>query len=192
VIESDETVVESATSKSRAHTASKKEQGIHTPKRLSTGRRSGGAPVNRRELAATSREQRRNERVAQREAMMRGEERALLPRDKGPERALVRDIVDSRRNASSYFFYGLLFVLVLTTVNIPVARLAANAFFVFLILVLVIDGFLLSRRVKSVVQERLPKLNPRWGSLYFYAVMRATSFRRMRVPRPRVQIGGKY
>jgi hypothetical protein len=192
VIEPDETLVEATTSKNRGQTASKKELGVQTPKRLSTGRRPGGAPVNRRELAATSREQRRNERLQQREAMMRGEERALLPRDKGPDRALVRDIVDSRRNASSYFFYGLLFVLVLTTINIPAARLAANAVFVFMILVLVIDGFLLSRLVKRTVQERLPKLNPRWGGLYFYAVMRATSFRRMRAPRPRVQIGGKY
>ena len=31
----------------------------------------------------------------------------------------------------------------------------------------------------------------RMGSLYFYAVMRAITFRRMRVPVPRVEIGEK-
>jgi len=191
VIEPDNTVEETAASKTRGQTTSKREQGVATPKRLSTGRRPGGAPrptMSRREASAQNRE----ERLKQREAMMRGDERALLPRDKGPERALVRDIVDTRRNASSYFFFGLLLVLVMSTINIPTVRFGANVVFIFMILTVVIDGFLLSRLIKRTVKARLPKADPRWGSLYFYAIMRATSFRRMRVPRPRLNVGDSY
>lgn len=144
--------------------------------------------MSRKEISAQNREH----RMKMREAMMRGEESALLPRDKGPDRALVRDIVDSRRNASSYFFAGLLVILILSTVNIPVVRLAANVFFAFMLLTVIVDGYLLSRRIKKTIRERLPKANPSWGSLYFYAIMRAASFRRMRVPRPRLKVGDSY
>jgi hypothetical protein len=191
VIQPDETVdtvEETTASKSRGHTQSKREQGIATPKRTSNGRQPGGGKqMTRREISAANREA----RLQAREAMMRGEEKHLLPRDKGPDRALVRDIVDSRRNASSYVFVVLLLILVVSTVNIPIARLAANGLFVLMLLVVIFDGFVLSRQIKRTVQQRLPKLNPRWGSLYFYAIMRAISFRRMRVPRPRVNVGDK-
>jgi Protein of unknown function (DUF3043) len=191
VIEPDNSVEETIASQTRGQTQSKREQGLATPKRNNTGRRVGGAPnaqLSRREVSAQNREL----RVKQREAMMRGDERALLPRDRGPERALVRDMVDSRRNASSYFFIGLLFVLILSTVSIPVLRFAGNVLFVFMVLTVLIDGVLLSRLIKRTVTERLPKATPAWRSLYFYGIMRATSFRRMRVPRPRLKVGDSY
>ena len=40
--------------------------------------------------------------------MRAGDERYLLARDRGPERALVRDIVDSRRTVGTCFFGGAL------------------------------------------------------------------------------------
>jgi hypothetical protein len=58
-----------------------------------------------------------------------------------------------------------------------------------LLLTVVIDGFTLSRRIKRIVRERLPKSEPRWGGLYFYGIMRSTQFRKMRVPRPRIKVG---
>lgn len=191
VIEPDSSVEETIASQTRGQTQSKREQGVATPKRNNTGRRVGGAPnapLSRREVSSQNREQ----RVKQREAMMRGDERALLPRDRGPERALVRDIVDSRRNASSYFFIGLLLVLIMSTLSIPVLRFAGNVVFVFMVLTVLIDGVLLSRLIKRTVKERLPKATPGWGGLYFYGIMRATSFRRMRVPRPRLKVGDSY
>ena len=46
------------------------------------------------------------------EAMQRGEEWALPPRDRGPVKALARDFVDSRRRVSEFYMYGLVFLLV--------------------------------------------------------------------------------
>ncbi len=47
-----------------------------------------------------------------RPACCAGKEEYLLARDKGPERALVRDIVDSRRTVGTFFFGGALIVLI--------------------------------------------------------------------------------
>ncbi len=44
--------------------------------------------------------------------MRRGEEWALPAKDKGPARALARDLVDSKRRISEYYMYILLALLV--------------------------------------------------------------------------------
>jgi hypothetical protein len=171
------------------HTPSKRELGVSTPKRgYSNMRRPGAAPAARREL---SKEDRRRENAERREAMMNGEEYALNPRDRGPERRLVRNIVDARRNLGQYFFYGIVVILVVSLGaqgNVQIA-LGANLLFFVMLIAIVIDSFFLSRRVKKIVTERMPKSSVR--GLGFYAVMRALSFRRMRIPRPQVNIGDK-
>ncbi|MEV5447618.1 DUF3043 domain-containing protein [Streptomyces sp. NPDC052644] len=54
---------------------------------------------------------------------------------------------------------------------------------------MVIDSVLISRRIKKLVRERHPNSGERMGSLYLYAIMRSITFRRMRAPAPRVNIG---
>jgi hypothetical protein len=61
--------------------------------------------------------------------------------------------------------------------------------FLFMMLALVVDSVFLCRKVHRVVKERLPKADVRFGALYRYAIMRTISFRRMRVPKPRVKVG---
>jgi Protein of unknown function (DUF3043) len=55
----------------------------------------------------------------------------------------------------------------------------------------IIDSVLLARKVRTLVKERYPKTEIRFGSLYWYAIMRSISFRRMRMPAPRRKIGEK-
>jgi Protein of unknown function (DUF3043) len=182
---------ETSESRSKAYTPSKRERGVVTPKRGSTQpRRAAGAsrPANRREASAQSRAERIKRRREDREAMMRGEEYALLPRDRGPEKRLVRDIVDSRRNVGTYFFATVFIIMLLTFVSVQ-AALYCNLVFALLLLLVVIDSVLLSRRVRRLVSERLPKSTPRWGSLYAYGAMRALTFRGMRVPKPQHKPG---
>jgi hypothetical protein len=177
--------------RTKARTPSKRELGVVTPKRNTNQRRPATPPANRREASAQTREARRREGAEKREAMMRGEDWALFPRDRGPEKQIARDVVDSRRNASSYFMYGVGLVVVLTVVGGRNASIAlfANALFVAMVLVVAVDGSLLVRRVKAAVAAKLPKSSTR--GLAFYSIMRALSFRRMRVPKPRVALGAK-
>lgn len=183
------TVVEVPTS--RAYTPPK---GRQTPRRGPTQRRRPIAPppADRKEAARQRRERLRAERAEMMEGMRRGDERYLPPRDKGPERALVRDIVDSRRTVGTWFFAGAIPVVIGSSRAMPAeVQLASNILWITLVLAVIFDSVLISRRIKRLVRERFPKTDQRMGSLYLYGIMRAMTFRRMRIPNPRVKIGDK-
>jgi hypothetical protein len=123
--------------------------------------------------------------------MREGDERYLLARDRGPERKLVRDIIDSRRTVGTWFFGGALVVLIGSTVRIPIIQLASNILWALLAIAVIVDSILIARKVKKLVNQRFPKTSQRIGSLQLYGVMRGLSFRRMRVPKPQVGFGEK-
>jgi hypothetical protein len=178
-------------SRSRGYTPGK---GRETPKRPSAQRRRAtqAAPTNRRQAYRRSRDARREQRAEAMEGMRAGDERYLLARDRGPERALVRDIVDSRRTVGTWFFGGALIVLIGSSGAMPVeVRLASNLLWALLAIGVILDSVLISMRVKKLIRQRFPKTTQRMGSLYLYAIMRGITFRRMRMPRPRVQLGAK-
>lgn len=170
----------------RGYTPSKKELGKETPKRPSVGRRGAGdtKPLTKEEARARKRELR-----AEAAAEFR---REGGPRDRGPERRLARDVVDSRRTVGTWFFGGALIVLVGSSAAMPpIVRLISNLLWGTLAIGVVIDSVLISRKIKKLVQERHPNTTQRMGGLYLYAIMRAITFRRMRTPGPQVELGAK-
>ncbi|TYB37048.1 DUF3043 domain-containing protein [Micromonospora sp. AP08] len=172
-----------AAAQPRGYTPAK---GRETPKRPAAGRRPAGPakPLTKEE----AREQRRVAR-AESAAEFR---REGGPRDRGPERLLARNVVDSRRTVGTWFFGGALIVLVGSNQAMPpIVRLLSNVLWGALALGVVIDSVLISRKIKKLVRERYPKSTERLGSLYFYAIMRSITFRKMRAPAPRVNIGDK-
>ncbi|OJF11334.1 DUF3043 domain-containing protein [Couchioplanes caeruleus] len=190
----EEVTPEPATPRPKGYTPSKKELGLQTPKRQSVQRRHDAvqAPANRREAYKQMRERQRAERAEASAGMRAGDERYLLARDRGPERALVRAIVDSRRTAGTWFFVGAIIVFIGSTGNMPMAvRIGSNVLWAVLAITVIIDSILISRRIKKLVTERFPNTTQRMGSLYLYGIMRGLTFRRMRVPKPQVELGDK-
>lgn len=170
----------------RGYTPSKRELGKVTPKRPRQHRRPvGSRPLTKQE----AREQRRRLRAQAAEEFRR----EGGPRDRGPERALVRDIVDSRRTVGTWFFAGALIVLIGSNPQVmpPAVVLASNLLWAALGIAVIIDSVLICRRVKRLVRERFPRTQERMRSLYLYAIMRAITFRRMRIPVPRVRLGDR-
>lgn len=185
-------------------------KGRPTPKRTQASRRRGPvapAPMTaaearkrRKEMRTKmTREERRADKAARREQMterrekmMAGEESYLLPRDQGPVRRYVRDVVDARRNVLGLFMpsaLGLIFVM-LAVPSVEVQRLLSPAMLV-LVLIMVIDGFILGRKVNRLVDEKFPNNTEGGWKLGFYAASRASQLRRMRAPRPQVDRGDK-
>lgn len=178
----------------RGYTPSKRERGLATPKRKDpTARRAEPAPTNRREAYKRLREKQREERAEARKGMMAGDERFLMPRDKGPEKALARDVVDSRRTVGTWFFGTTFLVFIGANPSMPpMVQFVSNGLFALFAAATAIDGILIGRQVKRLIAERFPKSTMRMRGLYFYAFMRSITFRRMRVPKPRIKIGEAY
>jgi hypothetical protein len=168
-------------------------KGRPTPKRSEAqGRRSGPVPpppTTRKEAYKRMREQQAAGRGSAREAAARGDESSLPARDRGPRRRLVRDIVDSRRNAGSFFL--VIAALVLIGYFIPNPAVQGYTVFVWFAFFLVIigDSFLLGRRIKRTVTERFPDHPESMRALVWYGVSRATMIRKWRFPKPQVPLG---
>jgi hypothetical protein len=145
-----------------------------------------------REERKTEKVQRRAAMAERREKMMAGEDAYLLPRDKGPVRRFARDVVDSRRNVLGLFMpaaLGLIFIM-LAVPSVQVQRLLSPAMLV-LVLVMVIDGLIVGRKVNRLVDAKFPDNTESGWKLGFYAASRASQLRRMRAPRPMVNRGEK-
>jgi len=181
---------DAALTKSPAVTAGK---GRPTPKRSDAERRRRQpytAPKDRKEASRVSRDRQRSDRTRRMEAVRRGEEWALPPRDRGPGKALARDYVDSKRRVSEYYMYGLLVLLVLLFVPSMIVKSIVPLLVLAAVLVMAIEGIYLGRKVKSLAAKRLPGESTRGLSLY--AAMRALQIRRLRVPKPRVKPGDSF
>jgi len=126
----------------------------------------------------------REQAAARREAFRRGDESALPARDRGPVRRWVRDYVDSRRSIISWFIPAALLILVLS----PFGAIGAVVQIVFVVAVIV-ETTLMTRRIRAEVRQRFPGESTR--GLGYYAFSRAMMFRRMRMPKPRVERGAK-
>ncbi|MCV7349758.1 DUF3043 domain-containing protein [Mycobacterium parmense] len=186
-------------------------KGRPTPKRNEARRTSRKGPVapapmtasearaRRKTLAGAkrSREERKADKAAsrarmtdRRERMMAGEEAYLLPRDQGPVRRYVRDIVDSRRNALGLFMPATL-TLLFVTFAVPQLQLYVSPAMLVLMLVMGIDGLILGRKVSGLVDAKFPKNTESRWKLGLYAAGRASQMRRMRTPRPAVERGAR-
>ncbi|GGJ84856.1 hypothetical protein GCM10010123_13130 [Pilimelia anulata] len=176
----------------KGYTPSKRELGVATPKRAEAQKRRPAEPPpgDRKEALRRSRERRKEQRAEAMAGMRRGDDRYLTARDRGPERALVRDLVDARRTAGTWFFGGALLVLIGSSTQMPlIVQVIANYVWLALALAVVLDSVLIARRIGKRVRAEFPQTTQRVGGLMFYGIMRGLTFRRMRMPSPRVDLG---
>ncbi|BBY37604.1 hypothetical protein MMAN_17380 [Mycobacterium mantenii] len=158
---------------------------------------SAEARARRKSLAGPklSREERRADKAAgrartsdRRERMMAGEEGYLLPRDQGPIRRYVRDVVDSRRNLLGLFMPSTLF-LMFVMFGVPQLQLWVSPAMLALMAVMSVDGLMLGRKVSRLVDAKFPNNTESRWKLGLYAASRASQMRRLRAPRPQVKHG---
>jgi hypothetical protein len=147
------------------------------------------ATARTKEEKRAAKAQARVQRVAQREAFMRGDESALPARDRGPVRKYVRNIVDSRINIGEFFLPFIFIVLVVSmTRNQTIAVLSILGMYI-IMFIAIIDGWFLGRRIKRKIAEKFP--NESTKGLALYGFLRSTQMRRMRAPKPSVKRGDK-
>jgi hypothetical protein len=161
-----------------------------TPKRSAAEANRRGpyqAPADRKAAARQSRERDRSDRTKRTEALQRGEAWALPPKDRGPVRALARNVVDSRRSLSEYYLVAVIPIFVLIFLPYNSLKLAADALVVMILIIVGLEGYMVGRRVQQLANERYPGQSTRGVRLY--AAMRGTQMRRLRIPKPAVSPG---
>ena len=165
-------------------------KGRPTPKRSEAERsRRYTAPGDRKEAARQARGRAGNERARKTEAMRRGEEWALPAKDRGPVRALARDYVDSKRRFSEFYMYGLIVLLFLLFLRNTVVASLLPPILIAIVLIMIVEGYLVGRRITALANERFPGESTR--GIKVYAAMRALQIRKLRFPKPRVKPGTK-
>ena len=144
-------------------------------------------PRDRKEQARAQRAARNESSQNVRAAMKAGDERYYLPRDQGPVRRFIRDFVDSR-----FSFIELMIPLLIVTMVLGYSgneRLAqiGNTILMGTILLVVLDMFMLRRKLRRELTRRFPD-EPLKGTTY-YAITRALQMKFMRLPKSKVKIG---
>lgn len=129
-------------------------------------------------------------RMNHRAAYLRGDEAALPLRDRGPEKKFVRNFIDSRRSIGEYFLPIIGIVLLLSLIPISIFAVAGIAIMYSVLLVSIVDGFILSRKIKAEVTQRFPDKSTKGLGLYGW--LRSTQMRRMRAPKPQVKAGQPF
>lgn len=180
-------VAEPETPQKKGYTPGK---GAPTPKRRdaeANRRRTMTAPKTRKEAARQMRERNARERKMAEQEAAKGNDKYLPARDRGPAKALTRDLVDSRRTISQYFMFLSIGIVLIATVPVPQVQMLIYYLWILMMAVVVFEGFITGRRAKRLVQERLPDESTR--GIAMYAAMRALMIRRLRMPKTRVKVG---
>jgi DUF3043 family protein len=144
-------------------------------------------PRTRKEMAAAQRAARTDSSSRVRQGMRDGEEKYLLPRDKGPVRRFIRDFVDSRFSFIELIIPVLVITMVLGYSGNDTARSIGNSVLFGSVLLVGLDMFMLRLRLRRQLAARFPGESTK-GTTY-YAVTRAMQMKFMRLPKPKVKIG---
>lgn len=145
------------------------------------------APRNRKEANKRAREARGEDSRKIRQAMKDGDERYLLPRDKGPMRRFVRDYVDTRFSIVEMIIPLLVISLVLGWSGQPDLMQASTMVMMATVLFVIVDLVVLRFRLRKELVRRFP--GESFKGTTFYASMRALQMKFMRLPKAQVKFG---
>ncbi|MCZ4500030.1 MAG: rane protein [Marmoricola sp.] len=148
------------------------------------------AGMDKKAAAKLLREKRSDSNRKMREGMKSGDERYLPARDQGPVKRYVRDWVDSRLMFTELVLPLLLVILIASTAPKDSA-LAKGAGYLQLVTmaVLFVEVVSLRFRLRKSLAAEFPDESYRGTT--FYALTRMLQLRFMRLPKPKVKLGGR-
>ncbi|MDP9181238.1 MAG: DUF3043 domain-containing protein [Actinomycetota bacterium] len=164
-------------------------KGRPTPKRSDAQKKRGGPvappPTSRRQAAKQLRAKQADNRQRVRKGSLAGDERALLKRDQGPVRKLVRDIIDGRRSLGWVLLPIALVVVVSGIAKNENLQQVTFAIWLASLAAVAIDMTFVAIDIRRSIKTSFPAEHKLRGHVA-YGLMRTTVMRRFRVPRPTV------
>ncbi len=146
------------------------------------------AGVDKKAAQKVLREKRADSNRKMREGMKAGDEKYLPARDQGPVKSFVRDWVDSRLTFAEFLLPVLVLIMVGNSLPNDTIRSVTNGLWTASILLLLVDTVILRFRLKKALQEKFPDESHKGTT--FYAYIRMLQIRFMRLPKPKVRLGG--
>lgn len=156
------------------------------------------AEAARRERAKTgtdkkaAQKQLRERRVATnakvRAGMRSGDERYLPQRDQGPVKRFIRDFVDARVSIAEFLLPLLVIIMALQYSGNKQLLAFSNALWSTTLIVVALDTVWLMVRLKRGLRAEFP--GESFKGTTFYTILRVLQLRWLRMPKPRVKIGG--
>lgn len=164
------------------------------------GRTKKGHPTPSRREAEAARRQRVTRTLTKKEARAEAASaartqrlRSMNARDSTPEKALLRDYIDSRFSIGELLLPSLVVILALSFLGArwPAVTAISTALMYAFILAVFFDVLIVMwRGYKKVLAERLPNTPTR--GLLMYGLNRCIQFRRFRMPPPRIKRGEAF
>jgi hypothetical protein len=134
-------------------------------------------PKNTREARQLDRRRTAEQRAIARKAMAAGDPRYLPVRDQGPAKAWIRNLVDARWSPGELVLPAAGVAILISLVS-PIAYLLLYV----LILGVIFDSIVLARKISYGMKQNFPD-EPLKGKR-MYGILRASQYRRMRMPKP--------
>ncbi len=148
-------------------------------------------PRTRKEIAKAQKAQARGVKSESmqtvRKGMKQGDERYLLPRDKGPMRRFVRDYIDHRFSILELMIPLLILTMILGYSGNTTLAGVGNTILFAMLAVAFFDIFILRRRLRAELDVRFPGESTK--GITYYSVTRAIQMKFMRMPKAKVKIG---
>jgi hypothetical protein len=135
-----------------------------------------------------TRERRADANAKARQGMRSGDERYLPKKDQGPVKRFIRDFVDARISIAEFLLPLLIVIMVLQYSGNERLLRFSNALWTTTILVVALDTVWLLFRVKRGLREKFPDESLKGTT--FYTILRVLQLRWLRMPKPRVKVGG--
>lgn len=152
-------------------------------------------------IAPKTKEARQAERAAMRERRLEasrglaaGDPKYLTKRDAGPQRSMLRDIVDSRYVTAGEVLMTMMVIALFFTYTsptiTPVSVILSDAVLILFVIYLV-DSFLIQLGAKKILARKFGQNNIQKG-VWFYVAVRSMYPRFMRTPKAKVRRGHKF
>jgi hypothetical protein len=137
-----------------------------------------------KESREAERERQKAEREKARKLAIAGDERYLLARDRGPQRKIIRDVLDNRYTLIEGLMPMMVLFLIVTSFTEKTAQNLITVVMILALLTVSVEALLIARKASSVIREKLgPDIKLQRGN-YFYVITRGMQPRPLRLPKP--------
>jgi hypothetical protein len=137
-----------------------------------------------KETIAQSRQAQRESRLKARAAMLAGDEKYLLARDRGPQRKIARDVIDNRYTIIEGLMPMMVILLLVSSTNNVAVQNITTLVMIVALLIVAIEATLLHRIIKKHIHEKLGAGTVVQRGTWFYVVSRGMQPRPLRIPKP--------